>query len=73
MATTKSKESSESAAVQTTPARVLQDCAYGRCGSVAQVPAGEIEAARASGLVDDHPDAVAYASAGACTDSQAAD
>lgn len=40
--------------------RVLQACCYGACGTVAQCPAAELDAAKAAGLVDDHPDAVAY-------------
>jgi len=32
-------------------------------GAVALVPAEKVEALKASGLVDDHPDAVAYAKA----------
>lgn len=43
------------------PVRVLQDCAYGRCNAVADVPAVDLASAKAGGLVDDHPDAVAYA------------
>ncbi len=42
-------------------ARVLQACAYGAINAVAEVPADEIKAAKADGLVDDNPDAVAYA------------
>lgn len=43
------------------PARVLAACAYGKPDDVAEIPADEIEGAKANGQVDDHPDAVAYA------------
>lgn len=42
-------------------ARVLQACCYGAAGAVATIPASELAAAQADGLVDGHPDAVAYA------------
>jgi hypothetical protein len=41
--------------------RVLQDCGYGASGAYAEIPADELEGAKAAGLVDDHADAVAYA------------
>jgi len=41
-------------------ARVLQDCAYGAVDTVAIIPGEELGDAKANGLVDDHPDAVAY-------------
>lgn len=51
----------EKRAVETVQARVLQDCAYGATNAVADVPADELESAKAAGLVDDHPSAVEYA------------
>ena len=45
----------------TVKARVLVDGNYGRANDVAQIPASEVERAKASGQVDFHPDAVAYA------------
>lgn len=44
-----------------TRARVLLDCSYGRADEVIQLTADELAAAKASGSVDDHPDAVQYA------------
>ena len=41
--------------------RVLFDCTYGKCNDVAKVPGVEIANAKADGLVDDTPEAVAYA------------
>lgn len=41
--------------------RVLAACAYGQPNDVAVVPAGELAAAQADGLVDASPAAVAYA------------
>lgn len=40
------------------PVRVLVDCIYGECNTYAEVPADQIEVAKANGLVDDHPSAV---------------
>lgn len=42
-------------------ARVLMDGAYGRVDDVIEIPAAEVRQAEASGQVDTHPDAVAYA------------
>lgn len=41
--------------------RVLQACVYGAANQVTHVPAGELAAAKADGLVDDAAEAVAYA------------
>ena len=41
--------------------RVLRDCTYGLWGEVAQIPADLVATAEADGMVDSHPDAVAYA------------
>lgn len=41
--------------------RVLSACQYGKPDDVVEIPADEIDGAKASGQVDDHPDAVAYA------------
>ena len=43
--------------------RVLTDCRFGRADSVALVDSEELLQAKDLGLVDDHPDAVAYAAA----------
>lgn len=43
------------------PVRVLAACQYGQPDDVVEIPADEIEGAKAGGQVDDHPDAVAYA------------
>lgn len=51
----------EAPAEPTVKARVLVDGNYGRANDVAQIPASEVERAKASGQVDFHPDAVAYA------------
>lgn len=45
-------------AAETVKARVLVDGAYGKVNDVVEVPAAEAEA---SGELDAHPDAVAYA------------
>ncbi|CAN7493433.1 hypothetical protein LJR074_003388 [Acidovorax sp. LjRoot74] len=45
-------------AAETVKARVLVDGAYGKVNDVVDVPAAEAEA---SGELDAHPDAVAYA------------
>lgn len=42
-------------------ARVLMDGLYGRVDDVVEIPAAELQQAEASGQVDTHPDAVAYA------------
>ena len=42
-------------------ARVLMDGAYGRVDDVIEISAAEVQQAEASGQVDTHPDAVAYA------------
>lgn len=55
------KEKSTAAAEATVKVRVLSDCAYGACGEVAMMPATELESAKARAMVDDDPDAVAYA------------
>ena len=44
-----------------TKARVLLDCAYGKVDEVIEIAAEDLAAAVASGHVDTHPDAVAYA------------
>jgi len=41
--------------------RVLCDCQYGSCDGVAMVDRAQLAQAKMLGLVDDHPDAVAYA------------
>lgn len=41
--------------------RVLTACNYGQANDVVEIPANEVDAAKSNGLVDDHPDAVAYA------------
>jgi hypothetical protein len=41
--------------------RVLSDCEHGRCGSVVPLPASVVKGYLEHGIVDDHPDAVAYA------------
>jgi hypothetical protein len=41
--------------------RVLVDCYLGRCGSVAELDPDDAERAVSESLVDDNPDAVAYA------------
>lgn len=41
--------------------RVLTACAYGKANDVAVIPGGQLKAAKADGLVDDEPAAVAYA------------
>ena len=52
--------------------RVLTVCSYGNANDVAVMPACEVAAARADGLVDDNPAAVAYARAVAAEAAQAA-
>lgn len=42
-------------------ARVLMDGAYGQVNDVIEIQAAEVQQAEASGQVDAHPDAVAYA------------
>lgn len=44
-----------------TKVRVLRDCDYGKADDVAEVSADLLDGAVASGEVDPHPDAVAYA------------
>jgi len=44
-----------------TKARVLVDCAYGKVDDVIEIDAADLAVAQASGQVDTHPDAVAYA------------
>lgn len=46
---------------ETVKARVLRDCQFGHADDVADIPVEHIEIAVASGAVDSHPDAVAYA------------
>jgi uncharacterized low-complexity protein len=36
----------------------LSRCQYGNCGEVVKVPASEVKAAKAAGLIDDNPAAV---------------
>ncbi len=43
--------------------RVLSDCRFGSCGKLGVVSADELAEAKALGLVDDHPNAVAFAKA----------
>ena len=45
----------------TTKARVLVDGVYGLVDEVIEIPADGLATAEASGQVDTHPDAVAYA------------
>lgn len=47
--------------VEKTKARVLLDCAYGKVNEVIEIEAADLAVAEASGQVDVHPDAVAYA------------
>lgn len=49
------------AAAKTVKVRVLTACAYGNANDVGEVPAAELKAAKADGLVDDNKAAVAYA------------
>lgn len=42
-------------------ARVLMDGLYGKVDDVIEIPASELQQAEASGQIDTHPDAVAYA------------
>lgn len=44
-----------------TKARVLLDCAYGKVDDVIEILPDDLLGAEASGHVDTHPDAVAYA------------
>lgn len=44
-------------------ARVLVDCSFGSCGSVATVTAAELEAGKLDGSLDDNAEAVAAAEA----------
>lgn len=44
-----------------TKVRVLLDCHYGRADDVVELPAAVLKAAKAAGMVDDHPEAVKYA------------
>jgi len=44
-----------------TKARVLLDCAYGKVDEVIEIESADLAVAEASGQVDTHPDAVAYA------------
>ena len=44
-----------------TKARVLLDCAYGNVNDVIEILPDDLLVAEASGYVDTHPDAVAYA------------
>ncbi len=44
-----------------TKARVLLDCSYGKVNEVIEITPEELAVAEASGQVDTHPDAVAYA------------
>lgn len=46
---------------KTVKARVLRDCQFGRADQVVKVPVEHIDVAVASGAVDAHPEAVAYA------------
>lgn len=49
------------AAVKTVKARVLSACHYGQPNDVAEVPADQVKAAEADGLIDTNKDAVKYA------------
>lgn len=44
-----------------TKARVLLDCSYGKVDEVIEIETADLAVAEASGHVDTHPDAVAYA------------
>lgn len=46
---------------EVTKARVLVDGGYGHVNDVVEIPADQVAAAEASGQVDTHPEAVAYA------------
>lgn len=48
-------------ASKTIKARVLYQCAYGKPDDVVELPPAEAKQAAEAGLVDPHPDAVAYA------------
>ena len=47
--------------IQGTKVRVLVECIYGKANDIAELTEAEIKSAKESGIVDDHPDAVAYA------------
>ena len=59
----KHKEAAAPAApvVTTVKARVLTNCAYGRCNEVVELTEAEAAQGTAVGFIDCHPDAVAYA------------
>lgn len=46
---------------QLVEARVLCDCTWGKADQVVQLRLADLEQALDQGMVDDHPDAVAYA------------
>jgi hypothetical protein len=48
-------------AAKTIAVRVLCHCAYGAPDDMASLPATELQAAKEAGIVDDHPEAVAFA------------
>lgn len=54
-------EAPPAAKVKTVKARVLTACAYGQPNDVADVPADQVKAAEADGLIDTNKAAVAYA------------
>lgn len=64
------KNQTATAAAETVKARVLVDGAYGKVNDVVDVTAAEAEA---SGELDSHPDAVAYALSISAESDQAAD
>jgi len=47
--------------VKSTRARLLQDCVYGVCNDVADIPNAELKQLKADGVIDDNKEAVAYA------------
>jgi len=48
----------ETEETKTVEVRVLVDCAFGKCGKFAEIPEEQLAAAKANGMVDDHPAAV---------------
>lgn len=46
---------------ETFEVRVLTDCQFGRADDVTRLDVAQLEAAVDAGIVDDHPEAVAYA------------
>jgi hypothetical protein len=41
--------------------RVLQNCDFGACNDVVEIPSDQVAGAKNGGLADDNADAVAYA------------